>query len=165
MPESARIRRLRSVFAALAMVAVCFAPVGASRLAVGREDYGRYGELRPPSFAPPAWVFGAVWTVLYACMGLAAWRVWRRRGFRGARGAFALFAAQLVLNAAWPVAFFGLRSPGAGLIVIAALWLAVALTAAAFFRASRAAGWLLLPYLAWVTFAAALNAAIWRLNP
>jgi benzodiazapine receptor len=112
-----------------------------------------YAQLARPPWSPPNWVFGPVWTVLYACMGVAAWLVWRREGWSGA---ILLFAVQLALNAAWSFAFFGWRSPLAGLVNIVLLWIAIGATLLRF--------WLFVPYIAWVTFAAALNFAIWRLN-
>ena len=105
-----------------------------------------------------------MWTALYLTMAIAAWLVWRRAGWRGAPGALGLFALQLGLNLAWSPLFFGLRSPGAALFDILALWLAIAATLVAFFRVERVAGALLVPYWLWVTFATALNAAIWTLN-
>ncbi|MBK9081073.1 MAG: tryptophan-rich sensory protein [Rhizobiales bacterium] len=124
-----------------------------------------YAGLNKPSFNPPNWLFGPVWTALYAMMAYAFYRVLRAPATTPGRGAaIAAFVAQIVLNALWSVAFFGLKSPALGLLVIAALWLAIAATIAAFRRVDGVAAWLLAPYLAWVSFAAILNAAIWRLN-
>ena len=122
-----------------------------------------YADLRKPPWAPPAWLFGPVWTALYALIGVAAWLV-HRRGGPGTRGALGLWGGQLVLNAAWTPIFFGLRAPGIALVEIAVLWLAIAATTVAFFARRTAAGALMLPYLAWTTFAMALNFEIWRLN-
>jgi tryptophan-rich sensory protein len=98
-------------------------------------------------------------------MGVAAWLVWRAAGnFRSARRELALWGIQLTLNAHWSIAFFGMRAPGAALLNILLLWLAISATIVVFQRRSRPAAWLMVPYLAWVTFASALNAAIWRLN-
>jgi tryptophan-rich sensory protein len=124
-------------------------------------DY--YAQLDKPPWAPPTWLFGPVWTVLYALMGIAAWLV-ERRGGPGTGAALSLWWVQLALNAAWTPIFFGLRAPGPALVVIAAMWIAIAATAVVFFRRLPAAGALLVPYLAWVTFATALNFEIWRLN-
>lgn len=124
-----------------------------------------YAQLVKPSWAPPAWVFGPVWSVLYALMGVAAWLVWRRAGAPGRRTALALFFVQLALNGAWSWLFFGRHAIGAALVEIVLLLLAILATTVAFHRISRPAGWLLAPYLAWVTFASALTFAIWRLNP
>jgi len=121
-------------------------------------------ELQKPDWTPPGWVFGPVWTILYVMMGTAAWLVWRRHGFRGAALPLSLFLAQLVLNAAWSLVFFGLRAPGAALVELVVLWLAIAATGAAFSRRDKWAALLLIPYLAWTSFAAALNFAIWRMN-
>jgi benzodiazapine receptor len=158
-----RTRNLRSWLAAAAFLLAVFAVTGIGQLVSGRPNEW-YARLRKPAFTPPGWIFGPVWTVLYILMGVAAWRVWEQRRRRPVALPLALFAVQLVLNAAWTGLFFGLRSPAAAFADIVALWLALAATAWAFFRASRPAGWLLVPYLAWVTFAAALNLAIWRLN-
>jgi tryptophan-rich sensory protein len=125
---------------------------------------GWYGSLNKPSWTPPDWLFGPVWTVLYATMGVAAWLVWRREGFWPVKWPLGLFCLQLFLNAAWSALFFGLRSVAAGLAEIALLWAAILATCLAFRAVSTAAAWLMVPYLAWVTFAWALNAAIWWTN-
>lgn len=125
---------------------------------------GWYAGLRKPSWNPPDWIFAPVWTTLYLLMAVAAWLVWRRAGFAGGRTALALFAVQLILNVGWSALFFGMRNPGAAFVEIVLLWLAIVVTVAAFRPVSRAAAWLLVPYLAWVTFAGALNLTIWRLN-
>jgi translocator protein len=124
-----------------------------------------YRELRKPAFNPPDWLFGPVWTVLYIMMGVALFLV-IREGFKtpGVRAAFAVFAVQLVLNITWSALFFGLKSPGAAFAEIVVLWAAIAATIALFKPISTAAAALLIPYILWVTFAAALNFAIWRLN-
>lgn len=125
------------------------------------RDY--YRSLDRPSWSPPSWVFGPVWTALYAAIGASAWLV-ARRGGPEARGPLALWAGQVALNAAWTPVFFGLRAPGAALGVIGALWAAIVATIVVFLRRQPAAGLLLLPYLAWVSFATALNFEIWRRN-
>jgi benzodiazapine receptor len=124
-----------------------------------------YPTLTKPGFTPPNWVFAPVWTLLYALMGLAAFLIWRC-GLRQVRvrNALLAFGVQLVLNAGWSFAFFGARSPALGLVVILFLWGALAWTVDRFFRLRPVAGWLLVPYLAWVSYALALNAAIWTLN-
>lgn len=120
-----------------------------------------YPELAKPSWTPPGWLFAPVWTALYIMMAVAAWRVWRRLGWRWPH---ALFALQLALNIAWSFSFFAARNPVAGIVNIAALWCAIVATVAVFVRIDRVAGVLLLPYLLWVSFASALNAAIVSLN-
>jgi tryptophan-rich sensory protein len=123
-----------------------------------------YAGLRKPMWTPPSWVFGPVWTALYVCMGVAVWLVWREKGFAGASVAIVLFVVQLALNVAWSGIFFGLHRLAAAFAELAVLWVAIAVTLVLFWRVRPAAGWLLVPYEAWVTFAGALNFAIWRLN-
>ena len=123
-----------------------------------------YATLKKPSWNPPNWIFGPVWTVLYATMAVAAWIVWKRGGFAGQRFALSLFLMQLLLNALWSPLFFGLRNPGLAFVNIVLLWLAVLATVFAFWKTRPLTGALLVPYLAWVTFASVLNFALWRLN-
>jgi tryptophan-rich sensory protein len=127
---------------------------------------GWYASLAKPEWTPPPWVFGPAWTILYAMMAVAAWRLWRRRHARPheSRRALALFTVQLALNLAWTPVFFGMQRPDLALVVIIALWLAIVATIMAAWKACKTAAALLMPYLAWVTFATALNMAIWRLN-
>ena len=123
-----------------------------------------YPTLVRPSWTPPNWLFGPVWTALYTAMAVAAWLVWRRGGWSEQRLALTLFFVQLTLNAAWSWLFFGLRRPGLAFAEIVVLWLAIAATIYLFQRASMLAAGLLVPYLLWVTFASALNFTLWRLN-
>jgi tryptophan-rich sensory protein len=146
-------------------VGVCLAVGALGGLATASSVRTWYPTLAKPSWNPPAWIFGPVWTALYVAMGVAAWLVWRRAGFANARAALAVFGIQLVLNLAWSFLFFGAKSPVAGVVDIALLWAAIVATIVAFARVSTGAAWLLAPYLAWVTFAAALNVASVRLNP
>jgi tryptophan-rich sensory protein len=156
-----RGRRL-AVLALLLAASAAVAAIGGRWTASSVEAW--YPTLLKPAWTPPAWLFGPVWTVLYALMALAAWRVWLAGGWAANRPALSLYAVQLLLNLAWSGIFFGLRAPGWALIEIEVLWLAIALTTWLFFRRDEAAGWLMLPYLLWVTYAAALNAAISALN-
>ena len=121
----------------------------------------QYGQLQQPSWAPPGWLFGPVWTVLYALVGVAGFFLWRS-GPRSA--AMAAWGVQLVLNLAWTPLFFGLGWRGVALVNIVALLAAIAVTLALAWRRARLAAYLLLPYIAWVAFATALNAAVWALN-
>jgi translocator protein len=123
-----------------------------------------YEQLAMPDWTPPDWLFGPVWTVLYGLMAVAAWMIWQQKGLSGASFALGLFGFQLALNLAWSWLFFGLQEIGLALADIVALWAAILLTIVAFWRENRVAGGLLMPYLLWVTFAAALNFEIWRLN-
>jgi benzodiazapine receptor len=126
---------------------------------------GFYGELTQPAWAPPSWLFGPVWTVLYVLMAIAAWLVWRRHGFAGAGAALKLYLVQLLFNALWTWLFFAWRLGSVALAEIVLLWLLIAATIVLFWRLHRLAAVLLLPYLAWVSFATALNFTLWRLNP
>ena len=124
-----------------------------------------YQQLAQPSWAPPSSVFGPVWSVLYALMGVAAWLVWREGGWRRQRGVLALFVLQLALNALWSWLFFGWHRGALAFADIVLLWLLIVATLVGFWRVRPLAGALLLPYLCWVSFAAALNFAVWHLNP
>jgi tryptophan-rich sensory protein len=124
-----------------------------------------YPSLHKPSFNPPDWLFGPVWTVLYVMMGVAAWRVWSEAYGDRARGPLALFAIQLALNLGWSITFFGLQAIGAAVVVIVALEAAILCTMLAFRRIDGVAAALLVPYALWVAFATLLNVSIWRLNP
>jgi tryptophan-rich sensory protein len=126
-----------------------------------------YGTLQRPAIAPPNWVFGPVWTTLFALMGVAVWLVWRQLeppAGRRAHAALAVFAVHFVANIGWSVAFFGLQSVTLGLGVIAVLLALILLTVWTFDRVDRRAALLLLPYLLWTTFAAYLNYRFWVLN-
>ena len=123
-----------------------------------------YQEIDRPVWTPPDWVFGPVWSVLYVMMAVAAWLVWRKGGFRAQRLGLGLFAAQLVLNAAWTPIFFGLKAFGLAFAEIVLLWCAILATIIVFWRVKRAAAWLMTPYLAWVTYASTLNFGVWWLN-
>lgn len=153
--------RLKAVFALGGWLALCFTAASLGALFMPGEWYSA---LKKPSWNPPAWIFEPVWTALYTMMAVAAWLVWKRGGFAAQRRPLALFLVQLALNAAWTPLFFGLHWPGVAFTEIVLLWLAIAATLAAFRPVSGVAAWLLVPYLAWVSFAAALNFALWRLN-
>jgi tryptophan-rich sensory protein len=124
-----------------------------------------YAELVRPSWAPPGWLFGPVWSVLYALMGVAAWLVWRTRAAAGARTALFLFVVQLGVNALWSWLFFVWRQGALAFADVLLLWFLILATLVAFRRFSGLAAALLWPYLAWVTFASALTFTVWRLNP
>jgi translocator protein len=142
-------------------IALCMAVGIGAGLVTAPAVLEWYPTLNKPSWTPPSWLFAPAWTVLYILMAVAAWLVWKAGN---AKPALTLFFAQLLLNFAWSVLFFGARSPGLGLIDVAAMWLAIAATIFAFAFKSRLAAFLMVPYLCWVSFAAALNAAIFMLN-
>lgn len=123
-----------------------------------------YPSLIAPFGKPPNWVFAPVWTTLYIAMGLAAWRVWRHAGALGQRHALQLWGWQLLVNAAWTPAFFGLHSPGLGMMVIVPMLVLIVFTVRAFAPIDRTAAWLLLPYFLWTGYATYLNAGFWWLN-
>lgn len=158
MTTAALVRR--PSIAGLALAIVTCELAGA--LGALATDAGFYQQLARPTWAPPPWLFGPVWLALYALMGTAAWLVWRTGA--GRRAPLAWFAVQLAINAAWTPVFFGLHSLAGGLVTIAALDLAIAGTIVAFARRATLAAWLLVPYAAWVAFATALTAALWRAN-
>ena len=146
-------------------VVVPLAVGGLSGYATARGVETWYPTLAKPPFNPPAWVFGPVWTLLYIMMGIAAFLVWRQGiGTPGVKLALVVFALQLALNGLWSIVFFGMQSPGWAFVEIILLWLAVLASTWLSWRVAPAAGWLMLPYLAWVGFAALLNGSIWFLN-
>lgn len=124
-----------------------------------------YGQLVQPSWAPPAWLFGPVWSTLYVLMGVSAWLVWREHGFLLAATALRLFVIQLLANALWTWIFFVWHQGALSLAEILVLVALIVATIRAFWRLHRLAAVLLLPYLAWVSFATALTFSLWRLNP
>ncbi len=156
----------RNLLVALAaFVALTFSAAGISAAFAARSVRTWYVTLRKPAGNPPASYFGPVWTALYFLMAIAAWNVWRvGGGWDGASPAITTFLIQLALNAAWSVIFFGIRWPGWALIEIILLWATVLSTMILFWRISTFSGALIVPYLAWITYAAYLNAGIWRLN-
>lgn len=152
---------LRQTLALGGWLLLCFTAAGTGTFV---STGGWYVALQKPSWNPPAWVFGPAWTLLYILMAVAAWLVWREGGWKAQARPLAWFLVQWLLNALWTPLFFGLHRPGLAFAEIILLWLAIAATLAAFWRVRKGAGLLLVPYLAWVTFAAALNFTIWRLN-
>ncbi len=158
------ISRSRDFGVLILFLALCFAVSGISSVVTADSLSGWYAALNKPSFNPPNWIFAPVWTALYAMMAIAAWRVWRIAGLENAAGALTLYGIQLLLNFLWSMIFFGAHSIGFALVEIVVLLAAIVATMRAFWRHDRIAGWLFVPYAAWVSFATLLNAAIWRLN-
>ncbi|MFP4611190.1 MAG: TspO/MBR family protein [Thiohalophilus sp.] len=156
---------LRRQFAGLLVwlvITFIFAAPGAW---VSIEAGSFYLQLQRPSWAPPASVFSPVWTTLFILMAVAAWLVWRVNGFAGARVALSLYLAQLVFNVLWSWLFFGWQRGGLAFVDVIGLWCLILATLIAFWRISRPAGLLLVPYLLWVSFAVVLNYTVWQLNP
>ncbi|QGQ22024.1 tryptophan-rich sensory protein [Gimesia benthica] len=145
-------------------IVVCLGAGGLGAIATTPEIEGWYKTIEKPMWNPPDSVFGPVWTTLFLMMAIAAWMVWKPEGVKAARMPLTLFAGQLSLNVAWSWIFFGMHEPGWAFAEIVILWLAVTATTVTFFRYSSVAGWLMVPYLAWVSFASVLNFTIWRLN-
>jgi translocator protein len=160
-PKRMEIRLRAQIVSLLGWVGLCFltALIG-SRFTPGEW----YLQLQKPTWTPPGYLFGPVWSFLYLTMGVAAWLVWKRAEFAGARVAFILFIGQLALNGMWSWIFFGLHKPGIAFAEILVLWGMILGTLIAFWQKSPPAGILLTPYLIWVSFAAALNFAIWQMN-
>ncbi|MFZ5982645.1 MAG: TspO/MBR family protein [Patescibacteria group bacterium] len=122
-----------------------------------------YQTIEKSPLNPPGWVFGPVWTTLFLLMGYALYLVWTSEGEKR-KQAFGIFAVQIILNVLWSVLFFGMRSPGLALLEIVVLWVAILLNILAFSRVNKISGYLLWPYLLWVSFAIYLNYSIWSLN-
>ncbi len=151
---------MKSAIALVLFIAAAFAAASVGALFT---PGAWYAELTKPTWNPPAWVFAPVWTLLYISIGVSGWLVWRRTGLV-ANAAFAVFAVQLVLNATWSWLFFGLHRPDLAFADIVLLWLSILATSLLFWRETRLAGAVLIPYLAWVSFATLLNWTLWRLN-
>ncbi|TWT60507.1 TspO/MBR family protein [Rubinisphaera italica] len=148
----------------LVFIVICVGAGGLGAIATTPEIEGWYKTIIKPSWNPPGWIFGPVWTTLYIMMAIAAWLVWKQAGFKAAKLPLTTFAIQLLLNVGWSWIFFGMHQPGWAFVEIIFLWLAILTTTILFFEKSVTAGGLMVPYLAWVSFASVLNFTIWRLN-
>ncbi|THJ32567.1 tryptophan-rich sensory protein [Lampropedia aestuarii] len=156
--------RKQQVLGLIAWLLLGFAVAAIGAFAsIDAKDF--YGQLTQPTWAPPEAVFGPVWSVLYVMMAIAAWLVWREGGFRAHRTALAIFLAQLALNMLWSWLFFAWHMGAWAFADIVLLWMLIVATVLGFWHVRPLAGALLLPYLAWVSFAMALNYAVWQLNP
>jgi benzodiazapine receptor len=155
---------VRQIVGLVFFIAVCFSAAAVGSFFTAPRIDNWYAALAKPFWTPPDWIFGPVWSLLYLLMATAAWQVWRSVDLRSAAIPFVFFGIQLFLNAAWSVLFFGLKSPGLALIEIILLWGAILATWDAFRRRSVLAGWLMAPYLAWISFAVMLNLEFWNLN-
>jgi translocator protein len=156
---------MKDIFKLCSSVLACLAVGFAGSFFTNTSISSWYAGLNKPFFNPPSWVFAPVWTMLYVLMGVSAFLIWRQ-GLEDKKVRTALFAfiVQLALNALWSPAFFGMKSTSAGLVVIIFLWMAISKTIFLFYRISKPASFLLLPYILWVSFAFVLNAAIFSLN-
>jgi tryptophan-rich sensory protein len=156
--------RSRLVLGLVGWLVLAFTAAAAGAIAsVNAREF--YAQLVRPTWAPPGAVFGPVWSVLYTLMGVAAWLVWKERGAAAAKGALSMFVAQLVANALWSWLFFAWRLGAVAFAEILVLWVMILCTVLLFWSRNRLAGALLIPYLAWVTFATALCFVTWRMNP
>lgn len=158
---TAHISKAKQAIALVGWLALTFC---ASATAVFVKTDGWYAALAKPTWNPPSWVFGPVWTALYTMMAVAAWLVWQRGGWRVQRGPLTLYVVQWALNALWTPLFFGLQRPGLAFVEIIVLMVVLYAALIVFWRVRTVAGVLLIPYAAWTTFAVVLNFTIWRLN-
>lgn len=149
---------MQSILGAAVWLAITF---GTAALGARSMPDQWYRELAKPTWTPPGWVFGPVWSILYLMMAASAWLVWRKAGVSAALG---LFLVQLALNALWSYLFFGLHRPDLAFIDILVLWAMIIATIVSFWKTMPLAGGLLVPYLAWVSFASVLNGTIWAMN-
>lgn len=159
-----RLKSSRDLLGLLAFVVLCLSvsAIGGAITATSVDTW--YQDLQKPSFNPPDWVFAPVWTALYVLMAIAGWRVWRAAQTETGRKALLVFTLQLGLNLTWSIVFFGLQRIGWALAEIVVLLCVIIANTVMFWRIERLAGMLLVPYVAWVAFAAMLNAALWYLN-
>jgi benzodiazapine receptor len=156
--------KLRNITGFIVILGITYAAAAVGGWASANAP-GFYALLQKPSWAPPAAVFGPAWTLLYLLMAVAAWLVWKEGRKPDIRRALSLYLLQLALNALWTWVFFAWRLGGWALAEIIVLWVFIVLTVIGFYRVRPIAGLLLVPYLAWVTFATVLNAVLWRMNP
>lgn len=159
--SAVKVPALRDILGLTAFLALCFGVLVVGGTVAASALHEWYATLARPSWTPPGWVFGPLWTLLFPLMAVAGWTVWREGR---SRVAVLLFLLQLAFNAAWPWLFFGLHRLDWAFFDAAALWVTLVATMVAFYRVRRRAALLLVPYLAWVTFAAPLSFAVWRLN-
>lgn len=157
--------RFLSAVVLIFFIAICFgvAWTGA-QVSPGIASSEWYDQLNKPDWNPPGWLFGPVWTFLYFIMAIAAWRIWKQSGFRGSKQELSFFGVQLLLNGLWSQLFFNAQEPGIAFIEIILLLAAIVATTWLFYQKDRIAGWLMVPYMLWVTFATVLNGRIWWIN-
>lgn len=156
--------RRKKIAVLVILILICLSVGWVGSLFTAPAIEGWYAGLNKPWFQPPSWIFGPVWTLLYILMAVAAWLIWKEGGVKKNTAPLIFFGLQLFFNACWSPLFFGLKTPGYAFADITALWMSIIVTSVLFMRKSRIAGLLMLPYLLWVSFAAVLNFAIWRMN-
>lgn len=154
----------RQILGLLVWLVICYSASAVGAVA-SIQASSFYAELVQPSWAPPSWLFGPVWTLLYGMMAVSVWLIWRSEGFKANRMAISWFFFQLLLNSLWSWLFFGWHLGAFSFVEIIFLWVAIVATIICFWRVRPVAGALLIPYLLWVSFASALNYAMWQLNP
>lgn len=151
----------------IAAIAICFLAAAIGSVFTSSAIPGWYQTIKKPSFNPPSWIFGPVWTILYLLMGLSAYLVWKKESFfrkNKVNQSLLIFLVQLIFNALWSVVFFGLNDIVGAMAVIVALWFLILATIIQFYKMSKTAAYLLVPYFLWVTFASILNLAIVLIN-
>jgi len=163
-PTDDRPKESLDLVGLFAFIVLCLVVSGIGGAITASSVETWYQALEKPIFNPPDWVFAPVWTLLYIIMGISAWRVWRLRSFEATSKALGVFALQLGFNLAWSFLFFGLQKIDLALVEIVILLVAIIVNAIMFWRIDRLAGLMLMPYIAWVTYATVLNASIWLLN-
>lgn len=154
----------KQIIGFIGWIVLCFAASAAGAIA-SIQAKSFYGKLIQPEWAPPGWLFGPVWSTLFALMAIAAWLVWRDGGFTKHRGALTLFIVQLIPNVLWSWLFFAWNKGAYAFADILLLWILIAATIVSFWKINKIAGAMLVPYLLWVSFAAFLNYSVWQLNP
>lgn len=159
------ISKFKSAGTLLLFLFICFgvAWTGA-QVSPGIASSEWYDQLNKPDWNPPAWLFGPVWTSLYIMMAFAAWRIWKLLGFTDGKTELSLFTVQLLLNGLWSQLFFNAQNPGLAFAEILLLLTSIIITTVYFNRQDRMAGWLMVPYILWVSFATVLNGTIWMIN-
>lgn len=156
---------LSKTFGLIFWIGICYLVAWISaQVSPGIAPADWYNTLNKPSWNPPSWLFGPVWTTLYTLMGIAAWLVWKRFGFQQAKFALTAFIIQLLLNGLWSQLFFGMNSTGWAFLEIFFLLAAILLTTVLFSKKVKTAAWLMVPYILWVAFATVLNGTIWWIN-
>lgn len=162
--NSTQISPARTSLGLIVSMVICFAASAVGALFTTPQIDGWYATLDRPGFAPPNWVFGPVWTILYAMMAVAVWMIWKTERSRSRVVPLTLFAIQLILNVFWSVLFFGMQNPFLAFLEIILLWILILSTILSFTQYSKPAAFLMVPYWLWVTFAMVLNYGFWTLN-